>query len=350
MQQPAGVFPAGFGVDHAGWAAPSDGRELQAGQLVLASPADEVPCVGAVGGLRAGQPGLQVALPGGGQGQVAGGQPVQQRGSGVDVPLGGGDLVGGGVRAAEPGAQPAGHVPDGVAVQQLLLAGVGTLGDDPGGPAFQPGHLLVPYWQRPGGDQDGPQVLDCLAGGKLVEGAVSEVLAGQLTDDRRGRALAEPGGRGGWPVRAGEGVVEGLQLRAELPVLVAEQVAQPLLRRAAGAWAGAGCGRAARSPGSCARSRGQGGCRPSRAARWGCRRGSARSDRSARTGSSASCRPGTMACRWLWRSGKGRRSRRSRRSGSSTARRSRTAARREAGRGPAGAGRSRRRSPGWPDR
>ena len=37
---------------------------------------------------------------------------------------------------------------------------------------------------------------------------------------------------------AGEGVVEGLQVRADLAVLVAEQVAQPLLHRAAGAPAG----------------------------------------------------------------------------------------------------------------
>ena len=33
VQQPAGLFPAGLGVDHAGRAAPSDGGEVQAGQL-----------------------------------------------------------------------------------------------------------------------------------------------------------------------------------------------------------------------------------------------------------------------------------------------------------------------------
>jgi hypothetical protein len=47
---------------------------------------------------------------------------------------------------------PAGHVPDGVAVQQLLLAWVGALGDDPGGPAFEPAHLLVAFRQRPDSD------------------------------------------------------------------------------------------------------------------------------------------------------------------------------------------------------
>jgi amino acid transporter len=36
-----------------------------------------------------------------------------------------------------------------------------------------------------------PQVLDCLAGGQLVEGAVGEFLPGQLAHDRRG-ALVQP--------------------------------------------------------------------------------------------------------------------------------------------------------------
>ena len=63
--------------------------------------------------------------------------------------------------------QPAGHVPDGVAVQQLLLTGVGPFGDDPGGPAFEPAQLLIACGQRPDGDQDAAQVLDRLARGKL---------------------------------------------------------------------------------------------------------------------------------------------------------------------------------------
>jgi len=104
-------------------------------------------------------------LPGGREGEVAGGEPVQQGDSGLDVRLGSDDLVVGGVRTARPGARAAGHMPDGVAVQQLLLARIGALGDDPGDPAFQPAHLLIPHWQRPGGGQDAAPVLDCLAGG-----------------------------------------------------------------------------------------------------------------------------------------------------------------------------------------
>jgi hypothetical protein len=84
----------------------------------------------------AGQPCLQAALAGGAQGHVVGGEPVQQGDSGFDVPLGCDGLVVGGVCAGQPGAEPAGHVPDGMAVQQLLLAGVGALGDGPGDPAF----------------------------------------------------------------------------------------------------------------------------------------------------------------------------------------------------------------------
>ena len=165
-------------------------------------------------------------------------------------------------------------------------------------------------------------MLDGLAGGQLVEDPVGELLAGV-------QAVAGSPGRRSWssqaatvsgPVGRGEGVVEGLQLRADLPVLVAEQARAAAAAPRSGRIGRRGCGRAARSPGSCARSRGQGGCRPSRAGRRGCRRGSARPDRSARTGSSAACRPGTTACRWLRRSRTGLSGRRLRRSGSSTAR------------------------------
>ena len=47
---------------------------------------------------------VEVALAGGGQGQAAGGEPVEQGDGGPDVPLGGDDLAVGGVRAAEAAA------------------------------------------------------------------------------------------------------------------------------------------------------------------------------------------------------------------------------------------------------
>ena len=208
--------------------------------LCLLGPADEVPGVGAVGGLRAGQPCLQVALPGGGQGQVAGGEPVEQGDGGLDVPLGG-RRPGCGWRARRRSrrTQPAHDVPDGVAVQQLLLAGVGAAGDDAGDPAFQPGHLLIAWRQGPGGDQDAAQVLDRLAGGQLVEGAVGERSSRPARAGSPGRrsCSARPATVAGRSA-AGEGMVEGLQVGADLAGLVAEQLAQPLLEAAAGAPAG----------------------------------------------------------------------------------------------------------------
>jgi hypothetical protein len=88
VQQSACLFPAGLGVDDAGRAAPSGGQEVQTGRLLLSRPADEVPGLAAVAGLVAGDPGIQVVVPAGAQGEV----------------------------------------PDGIAVQQLPLAGVVTAG------------------------------------------------------------------------------------------------------------------------------------------------------------------------------------------------------------------------------
>ncbi len=42
VQQPTGLFPAGFGVDAAGRSAPSDRREVQCCQFLLVGPPDEV--------------------------------------------------------------------------------------------------------------------------------------------------------------------------------------------------------------------------------------------------------------------------------------------------------------------
>jgi len=57
VQQPAGLLPASLGVDCTGGAAPPGGGKVQARQLVLAGPADEVPGTpitsGAVAGVNA---------------------------------------------------------------------------------------------------------------------------------------------------------------------------------------------------------------------------------------------------------------------------------------------------------
>jgi hypothetical protein len=55
----------------------------------------------------AGQPGVEVALPGGAQPEAAGGEPVQQRDGAPDVPLDGDGLAVGDVLAAGAAPEPA---------------------------------------------------------------------------------------------------------------------------------------------------------------------------------------------------------------------------------------------------
>jgi hypothetical protein len=99
VQEPAGVGPPGLAVDDAPGPVPLGGGEVQAGELVSSGPAHEVPRVDAGGDVRAGQPLLEVALPGTGQVEAARGEPVQQGDRGPDVALDGDALPIGGVLA-----------------------------------------------------------------------------------------------------------------------------------------------------------------------------------------------------------------------------------------------------------
>src|SRR5258708_3234846 len=98
-----------------GRAVPPGGGEIEAGQVLAPGPADEVPGLAVMGGVIAGQPGVEVALPGGGQREAAGGEPVQQRDRGPDVPLDGGGLPDGDVLAAGTAPEPAQGMPESVA-------------------------------------------------------------------------------------------------------------------------------------------------------------------------------------------------------------------------------------------
>lgn len=132
-----------------------------------------------------------VVLPAGGQGEVAGGEPVQQADCGRDVPADANQLVVGGIGSPGPAAQAAQQVPDRVMMQHVLLGGVAAAVDRGGDPAFQPDHLLIAVGQRPDGDQDAAQVLDRLAGRQRVEDGVSEPGLGvQALQDRRCRLLS----------------------------------------------------------------------------------------------------------------------------------------------------------------
>jgi hypothetical protein len=137
VQQAAGVVPSGLGVDDAARPVPSGGGEIEAGQLLAPGPAGGVPGLAVMSDVIAGQPGVEVALPGGAQPEAAGGEPVQQRDGGSDVPLDGDGLAVGDVLAAGAAPEPVQGVPGGVAVQQLPLAGILASGDDDGDPVFE---------------------------------------------------------------------------------------------------------------------------------------------------------------------------------------------------------------------
>ena len=106
------------------------------------------------------------------------------------------------VGAAGAAAQPAQSVPDGVAVQQLLLAGVAASGDDRVVQRSSLAQLLIACGQRPDGDQDAAQVLDRLAArAARREAAWVSSFPAQLPQDRRRRRSC-PARPRRWPGRS----------------------------------------------------------------------------------------------------------------------------------------------------
>ena len=161
----------------------------------------------------AGQPGVEIALPGGGQVETAGGEPVQQRDGGPDVPLDGDGLAVGDVLAAGPAPDPAQGMPDGIAVQQLPFVVIVASGDGGRDPAFEADHVLVAGRQCAGGDQDAAQVPDRFAVGQLVEGGVGQrsLACRELAQERGGGVLVQPVQHGVGAVVGGQVAVQGLQ-------------------------------------------------------------------------------------------------------------------------------------------
>ena len=156
----------------------------------LLRPAHEVARPRGGGGCVAGQPGVQVALAGGGQGEAAGGQPVQQRDCGFDVLSGRPRPARGWCRCRRVGGVAGAGGARRRSGAAVALLGVGAVGDGVGDPAFQPDHLLVAGRQRADRDQHAAQVLDRLAGGQFVERLVREhALAGLELAQDRGAAL-----------------------------------------------------------------------------------------------------------------------------------------------------------------
>ena len=212
----------------------------------------------------------------------------------------------GGIEYTGAAAEPSQDVPDGVAVQRLFWPGSGrspmtqatqrfsrVICSSRGGSVVrcQPGHCAGARRSCEAASSSRTRSVSCLAGSRRSR------MAGAAL-------LAEPSGDGGWPVRFGEGVIEGLQLRADLPVLGAEQPAQPLLHRAAAGVGGGDTARAAPQPGQLRQKPGSGrvqaeqsGIRPAVPPRIG-----PVSPQQAHRSRGTTGRPGTMACRWLWRS------------------------------------------------
>ena len=93
-----------------------------------------------MGGVIAGQPGLEVALSGRRQVQAVSGEPVQQCHGGSEVIPDATGLGKGGVFAVVTAPEPSQRMPDGVVVQHPLLVVVGDGGRDP---QLQAGQVLV---------------------------------------------------------------------------------------------------------------------------------------------------------------------------------------------------------------
>lgn len=123
-------------------------------------------------------------------------------------------------------------MPDGVAVQDLPLVRIGPAGEGLCGPVLQLGEVLVACWQCSGGDQDGAQVDQGLAGGQLVQRGVGE-------DAPSRGELGEHGLRGGArqpphdsvrPVGVGQRAVQGLRLGPDLARVVGEEFIELLVQ------------------------------------------------------------------------------------------------------------------------
>jgi len=108
------------------------------------------------------------------QGEAASSEPVEKRDGNTTVSLHDGGLRVGGVGILVPSAESPHQVPEAIALEELPFLGIGAGCDGGGDPPVEPGHLLVPWRERTGGDEDGTEVLDRLGSAKVVESVVAE--------------------------------------------------------------------------------------------------------------------------------------------------------------------------------
>jgi hypothetical protein len=106
------------------------------------------------------QPLVDVSLPAGAQLCAAASEPGEQARGGADAVAGvrGGGARPGGGRGAGP--QPAHHLPGGVGLHEPPVAGRLDRLEDRDEPLPGAGEFLVTGWQRPGGGEHVPQVVN----------------------------------------------------------------------------------------------------------------------------------------------------------------------------------------------
>jgi len=203
------LVPSGPRVEHpVGRSTPWQGSRC--GQLLFLGPTDErsgptALALVAVAIQRSRWPGA------GGQREMLCAQPVEKRCRGTDVLAGDCRLVGCDVIAPDASAQASQHVPDGVAVQQLLLFGVAAACDRLAVHAsswLRCSSRAGSAWWRPVRRAGG----EGLAGGQFVESLVlSGVFRWPAPEHRDDGVARQPAQRGSRTVDADQRLVQRLQ-------------------------------------------------------------------------------------------------------------------------------------------
>lgn len=121
-------------------------------------------CLLAKADVVAGHPAFEVALATGGKGQVLALEPVQEIDGCPQMSPCDRELVVGDLFSAAATAKSAQEVPRRVSVQDFPSLGGRVGGDEVFHVPFETDHLLVPFRQGSGGDEDAADVFDDLAG------------------------------------------------------------------------------------------------------------------------------------------------------------------------------------------
>lgn len=122
-------------------------------------------------------------------------------------------------------------------MQQRSLFGVGAVGDRSGDPVLESDQVLIAWRERAGGHQHAAQVPHWFGVGQFVEPGMGQcsLSCREFAHDRRGSVFVQPAQHDVWPLVVGEVLVQDLRLRVDLSGVVAQQLTESSLQRAAGA-------------------------------------------------------------------------------------------------------------------